>query len=810
MTNERSRPGEGGSEEAAAAASPMSIAEAAVVAQATAWHAAGASVLPVRVDGTKRPAVNAWKQYQNQRMPLLPLRKHFADNPQLGVGVVCGQVSDNLEMLEFEGRAVTEGIYGEFIEIARNSGLGDVLDRIECSYLEQTPSGGFHLFYRVTGEPVGGNTKLASRPATDDELAHDPTDKIKVLIETRGEGGFVIVAPSHGPVHPTGKPWWLVTGGPDQLATITADERDALFTVARVLDQMPAKAEAPPPTQSISAADDGRLKPGDDYEQRHTWADILEPQGWEQVYTQGSTVHWRRPGKRLGTSATTGRNTDRDRLYVFTTSTEFDADPKKNPYTKFAAYAVLHHGGDYRAAAKALADQGYGDREPRGDVAHGLISGTVFGDDTDSPPPTPSAGLNLPEEFWHRAELKLIRQAAHARACSADAVLGAVLARMAGMVDHTVRADAGLGDASLNLFTVLAGPSAAGKSQAHECATHVFPPPLFSDFRDGSPLGSGEGLAELYMGWAEVTEPDKDGKPKTVKVRAQVRHNATIYADEGEAMTKMWERNGATVGETLRRAWTGQTLGQSNGNRDTTRIVKRGSYALGMVVGFQPETARPLLADAAAGTPQRFLWLWATDPTIPDSVDWPPHLHLPELPYGPLSIAFPQNVRDEIRRHKLAVGRGEVVPPVLDGHGHLMRMKVAALLALLGGRRSVTDGDWALSGLVWTTSCAVRDHLIARGRLQQERERELKKLHYGDREVYVDGRKHEAAVIRAAKVIHRAVYRADGKRMPRGKTRTALASRDRHLRDEALEYAIAQGWLIQPDDEHVELGRNTP
>src|SRR5262249_58195432 len=49
------------------------------------------------------------------------------------------------------------------------------------------------------------------------------------------------------------------------------------------------------------------------------------------------------------------------RLHIFTSSTAFEADTS---YSKFGAYAVLHHGGDFSRAALALAKDGYGRDEP--------------------------------------------------------------------------------------------------------------------------------------------------------------------------------------------------------------------------------------------------------------------------------------------------------------------------------------------------------------------------------------------------------------------------------------------------------------
>ncbi|MBQ0947680.1 phage/plasmid primase, P4 family [Streptomyces sp. RK76] len=337
---------------------------------ALAWHTAGASVVRVATDGTKRPAGN-WKDAQTVRATPEQLHAWFADGHP-GVGLVLGEVSSHLEMLEFEGRAVTEGVAREFGEICEASGLGPLWDMIKRGYCERTPSGGYHLIYSVLGGPVLPNTKLASRPSTAEELAAAPKAKQQVLIETRGEGGFVVVAPSHGPVHATGQPWELLAGGPSTIAEISVGERDALFAIARMLDQTPAAPEPTPaaPADEASAfltgtrpTPDGGLSPLDDFEQRTSWADILKPHGWQLLFTSGHTSYWRRPGKDTpGVSATTGRDPQRDRLYVFTSSSDFTPEV---PYTKPGAYALLEHGGNHSNAARELRRRGYGQAPER-------------------------------------------------------------------------------------------------------------------------------------------------------------------------------------------------------------------------------------------------------------------------------------------------------------------------------------------------------------------------------------------------------------------------------------------------------------
>lgn len=312
---------------------------------ALAWHTTGAAVLPVRPDGTKAPAV-AWKTYQDTRPDLDQLLAWFGTSHYDGLGILTGHVSGNLEMVEFEGRAVTTGLLAQLEQLADDNDMTDLLALLTNGYSETTPSGGVHLIYRLADAPVLPNTKLAR------------TAQREVLAETRGEGGFVVVAPSFGRTHPTALPWAMYAGSIDSIPTITGDQRDRLWALIRMLDQEPPREPIPDHAPRLPGGAGTGTRPGDDYNTRTTWEDILEPRGWTKVFRMGRGYAWRRPGKSIGISATTGQAADGiDRLYVFTTSTEFESE---RPYSKFAAIALLEHGGDYSAAAKALAGGGYG------------------------------------------------------------------------------------------------------------------------------------------------------------------------------------------------------------------------------------------------------------------------------------------------------------------------------------------------------------------------------------------------------------------------------------------------------------------
>jgi putative DNA primase/helicase len=305
----------------------------------------------------------------------------FATDRYDGFGIVCGAVSGNLEMLELEGRAIAEGTLDAFAQAMYDNGHGELWDRINAGYVEQSPSGGRHWLYRVDG-PARRNLKLARRPATAEELATEPDDRLKVLIETRGEAGYVVVAPSAGRTHASGLPWLVLAGSPAQIPVLTLDERDTLHMVATMFDTVPAHDPVPIPLAPGATGDTGGLRPGDDYNDRANWSDILGPSGWTLAKRIGGTCYgWTRPGKdpRDGLSATTGRN-DGDNLYVFSSSTVFEPE---RAYSKFAAYALLEHGNDYSAAASALRAAGYGapPPDPPRPAAAVAASAEVAGDD---------------------------------------------------------------------------------------------------------------------------------------------------------------------------------------------------------------------------------------------------------------------------------------------------------------------------------------------------------------------------------------------------------------------------------------------
>jgi hypothetical protein len=119
----------------------------------------------------------------------------------------------------------------------------------------------------------------------------------------------------------------------------------------------PAAHEVVGDRQGANAGD----RPGDHFNQRVTWSDILTPRGWKVFCTSREVTYWTRPWKETGVSASTGfcrGPSGLDLLWVFSTSAApFEAEQS---YSRFAAYALLNHHGDFTSATKALGAAGYG------------------------------------------------------------------------------------------------------------------------------------------------------------------------------------------------------------------------------------------------------------------------------------------------------------------------------------------------------------------------------------------------------------------------------------------------------------------
>ena len=319
------------------------------------WIAAGYALIPIRPDESKAPAIKSWGAIAGGEEPppsatdlVAMVRGGRCD----GVAAVMGVASGNAEMLELEGRIRHR--LPELYESAEAFGIGDLFGRLCQGCTETSPAGGVHFYVRVSDGVVAGNTKLAVRSRR---------NKDEVLAETRGQGGYSICAPSGGRTHKLNRPYEMLAGSPANTPMVTVEELEQLHRLFRLFDERPAAPlNASPPkewSEEKSGVGDG-LSPGDDFNARMTWEELLE--GWIKVHEttdqEGRKImHWRRPGKDRGVSASVLG--DGEWLYNFSSSVPL---PTENTLSKFAVFTHLHHDGDFSAAAADLAQRGYGRR----------------------------------------------------------------------------------------------------------------------------------------------------------------------------------------------------------------------------------------------------------------------------------------------------------------------------------------------------------------------------------------------------------------------------------------------------------------
>ncbi len=306
-----------------------------------AGYLAGLCLLPTRNDGSKAPDVAAWTAFQTTR-PTIAQMRAFDFAARCGFGVLAGLVSNRIESWDFD----CPHTFDAFIDSAATCGLDELVRRIRAGYEDATPAGGRRWLVRYPVTVTWHDCTLARR------LGREGEPKVKTLVELPL---FSILAPSNGQTHPTGRPYVRCSGDFSTIAEYDSDERTALIDLARSFDQLPRPEAAPRMTGTAqrSARTD---RPGDAYNACTAWGAILEPAGWTHVYDRGETSYWRRPNKSIGVSASTNLGGS-DLFYPFTSSSEFE--PEKS-YSKFAAFAVLEHRGDFARAAQALADAGYG------------------------------------------------------------------------------------------------------------------------------------------------------------------------------------------------------------------------------------------------------------------------------------------------------------------------------------------------------------------------------------------------------------------------------------------------------------------
>ena len=304
----------------------------------------------------------------------------------------------------------------------------------------------------------------------------------------------------------------------------------------------------------------------------------------------------------------------------------------------------------------------------------------------------------LPASFYEHSDiLRKVQQAGFNRITSPDAVLACLLCRVSASLEPGFALP---NQGSLNFITALVGGSGTGKSEAFK-ASRALLPDIGTNI-DGIGVGSGQGIVATIAGNA-----DENGECQVLNPRV------LFFADEGEQMLKLGKSESSILLSTLRTAWSGGAIGQTNATRERSRNVAANVYRFALTIGLQPRFASELLTGVHAGDPQRYLFAHVQNPEQPSVL---PRFPEPLEPlHQPARTELVLQVDPEVTRlitdYRVKKQRGEVNDDPLDSHRHLLTLKTAGLLALLHND-DISIHWWNMASQVVEVSRNVRQWVI--------------------------------------------------------------------------------------------------
>jgi hypothetical protein len=332
----------------------------------------GISLIPVREEAdASRPAktpYGSWTDAQQKIADEGELWYVMEQKNTTAIAAVCGAVSGNLECIDIDSK------YYPGIDAILLSDISKFYPHLFARLrIHRTPSGGYHILYRIADHAPQGNIKLAGRMKTDEELQTDyasgkrkPTKTVNFL-ETRGEGGYFLFPPSLG----------YTVHQPNPIPVITWEERCSLINLCQSYCEITKVSPSPKLTQTQDSI--YTTNPFEDFNNQCDPIALMESQGWKFLRENARFIWFTRPGKEDGVSASFNR--EKRVFFIFTTSTDLDEKRGYNPATLFAEFT---HNGDKKAAFRELVQKGYG--QVKRNVEQSLVKKAVINGTATIPP----------------------------------------------------------------------------------------------------------------------------------------------------------------------------------------------------------------------------------------------------------------------------------------------------------------------------------------------------------------------------------------------------------------------------------------
>lgn len=289
----------------------------------------GISLIPVRDKAdAKYPAKTPffrWKTYQKVCITKDELFKQMEKFNTNATAFIGGEVSGNLEILDIDSKnwvGIDVMLFQQIKELQP-----EVWEKLR---IHKTPSGGYHIIYKIEDHAPEGNLKLAFKEGAKE-----------AAIETRGEGGYALTDSSLN-----------YSVFQDRIIpTITWLERCSLKAICESFNQKKKIEAIKPRKEQNDFYDDN---PFEDFNGKDGGA-ILAEYGWKPIKENNQFIWYTRPEKKTGISASF--NKEKNVYFIFTSSTVFE--PSKG-YFPSMVLSKLQFNEDNKAVYQYLVDKGFG------------------------------------------------------------------------------------------------------------------------------------------------------------------------------------------------------------------------------------------------------------------------------------------------------------------------------------------------------------------------------------------------------------------------------------------------------------------
>lgn len=404
-----------------------------------------------------------WGAYRDRLPTERELRAWFESPPDnRGIGIVLGNLS-GLACLDFDRP--------DGFEIL--SKVGDPsFDELREGYVERTARGKYHVLCRP-GTMFQKRDMRCGAKFIDEDGGH------KEALEFLGEGAYIVAAPSPG---------YEALRPIESAAEANLEALKGILRLGRaVLHDPRIPAEESCQIEKSHQTPQGR--PGDVFDETGDALPIMLENGWTVAQSVGESKLLRRPGKKEGWSASYNRHGRRG-VFVWSSSVpEFEPDRWYSPFQVFALY---EHGGDFTAAARAVA------RPDMSNVIE-LVQDAPEPEQAIPDAPIPKSGLLKEWVEWVEGRGAAFHDPQPSLALGA----GLAFFSYATAGRKALRAEGSHYTNDSNLYAVLVSKSGSGKGTADK-ALHRAVEACFGDMSGlANNVASGEAIFRTYQDYGK-------------------------------------------------------------------------------------------------------------------------------------------------------------------------------------------------------------------------------------------------------------------------------------------------------------------